>query len=337
MKTLLRSLVALSLAALAAGSHASPLSALGLADGVGLLSFGDAEVRNNSVGGTLMIGGNAKINSTDVGTGPGGNGAVVAGNLEFSGATIKGNTTVGGKFTSGWGNLQGDVAVGGGIDASKGLSAPTGTLTVWGPITGVPQWGPTVTPGTGEFSLGFDFASAQSHARSLSSDISSYAATGSTADRWGTLVFDAAGLSLAIFDITAADASKNMRLDNLAADATVIINVHGETVDFGNHGYDGFAANQVLFNLADAKSVAANGWLVGSLLAPNAAVVANAGNVVGQVVAGSWHGSTTIGGQAFAGTLPQVSPIANVPEPASLALLLGGLVAAGSSVRRRKG
>jgi choice-of-anchor A domain-containing protein len=346
MNKLSCSLAALTLTFAAAASQAAPLSALGLDEGVGLLSFGNIDVTNNSVNGSVLAGGNAKISSATVGAGAGKSGVIVAGNLDRSNSTILGNATVGGGFNTGWGAIQGNIAVGGDLNGINGLDKPAGSLTVWGSTKGMQSWYPTVTKGEGEFSLGYDFASAQAHMTSLSDAISGFASTGTAETRWSNnIYFDAAGLSIAIFDIAAADAAKNMQIDNLAAGATVIINVHGDTVDFGSHGYTNFTEGQVLFNLADATSVTVGGGIYASLLAPTASVQANGGRINGQVIAGSWIGSTTIDARPFAGALPHVEPIvdvptidpvADVPEPASLALVLGGLLATGSMVRRRK-
>ncbi|MFX8020215.1 choice-of-anchor A family protein, partial [Acinetobacter baumannii] len=84
-------------------------------------------------------------------------------------------------------------------------------------------------------------------------------------DQWGTLHFNATGQSLAVFDIQAADVAKNLQIDGLGVGAQVLINVHGTSVDFGNHGYTGFNKGQVLFNLPDAKTLILNGGINASL------------------------------------------------------------------------
>jgi choice-of-anchor A domain-containing protein len=335
MSTLKRSLTLLTLACATAAAHAGPINSLGLDSELGLLTFSDLLVSGSGVNGSVAVGGNATIGGYHIQPAPGSTGLVVAGNLNFGNGTIGGNTVVGGKLTSSYsGSFGGNVVVGGSLNASAGLSVPgSARTTVWGSSIGVQPWYPTVTAGSGEFSLGFDFAATQNRLTSLSARISDYANTGVARLQWSTLHFDATGQSVAVFDIAAADAMKNMQIDGLAADASVIINIYGSTVDFGNHGYLNFTAGQVLFNMPEATSITLNGGITASLLAPYATVQGGWGQVNGQVIVNSWRSSALVNGTSFAGALPTV---AKVPEPRSLALLLGGLLALGTIRRRRQ-
>lgn len=326
MSRTVRSLPLMTLACLATAAHAGP-SSLGLDSGLGLLSFGDLVVTGSSINGSVAVGGNATVSNYSINPG-----LVVAGNLDFKSGSIGGNTTVGGNLTSSYsGSFGGNVAVGGALNAGSGLSVGGGTTTVWGAVNGVQPWYPTVTAGTGSFALGFDFAAEQARLGSLSQQLGQQAATGTALQQWGTLYLDAAGMTTAVFNIDAADASKNMQITGLAADAAVIINILGSSVDFGNHSYTHFGVGQVLFNLPEATSVTFNGGTTASFLAPLATVQAGWGSIAGQVVVDNWLSSVHIDATAFDGRLPVT---AAVPEPQSWALLLGGLFALAAVTRR---
>lgn len=334
MSRTLRSLSLMTLACLATAAHAAP-AGLGLDSGMGLLSFGDMVVSGSSINGSVAVGGNATVSNYAINPAAGTQGLVVGGNLDFKSGSVGGSTTVGGNaITSYSGSFGGNVAVGGALNAGAGLSVGGGgTTAVWGAINGVQPWYPTVTAGTGSFALGFDFAAEQARLGSLSLQLDQQATTGSAQDQWGTLIFDVTDLTTAVFDISAADASKNMQINGLADGASVIINVHGSSVDFGNHGYTHFGSGQVLFNLPEATSITFNGGTTASFLAPLATVQGGWGSIAGQVVVDSWRSSVHIDATAFNGTLPVT---AAVPEPQSWALMLGGLFALATVKRRRR-
>ncbi len=113
----------------------------------------------------------------------------------------------------------------------------------------------------------------------------------------------------------------------IAAGATMVINV---PVGSGTLGTTGWTVNggsqNLLFNYANATSLTLGGplGLQASLLAPSAAVNKNGGNFDGNFIASSFSGLTEFHNTLFSGTLPSV-PAGATPEPASLALLAGGL------------
>ncbi|WP_277592459.1 choice-of-anchor A family protein [Roseateles saccharophilus] len=293
--------LALTITLLAANAaHAGPIS-LGLDGSLNLLAFGNMNVGSSDVEGRVAVGGNASIGSysinTKTGAGAlyGGTGLTVGGNLSFSSGSVWGGAIVGGSYT------------------------PSQSGTVMGGVL------------SGQ---GFAFASEQQRLATLSSTLDALTNTGTAVDQWGTLHFNAAGQTLAVFDIQAADAAKNLQIDGLADGAQILINIHGTSVDFGNHGYTGFNKGQVLFNLPEAKSVLLNGGINASLLALNASVGQGWGQINGQVVVKDWNSSVQVN-DAPMPALQNQAQVQHVPEPASLALAGLGLVAAALARRRR--
>lgn len=320
---------------------ASPLNALGLDPSLNLLSFGDFNAYYSDVQGRVAVGGNAAIQGYSVNLayqGTQGPGLVVGGNLNFYNGTVWGDTLVGGNLTSNYsGAFTGNVFVGGNLNASQGLSVGGGNKAyVSGSSVSIPGVNLPIAAAAAPFDIGFDFASEAVRLNALSDQLGIATPTGVVSDLWGTLVLDATGRELAVFDITAADAARNMVLQGLSDTATVIINISGNVVDFGFHGYTNFmdAAGRILFNLPDATSVTLSSAIYGSILAPGASVQHQWGLVTGQVVAANWYSSVQVNDVPFGGDLPRAA----TPEPGTVMLLGAGvLFAALSRMRSRAG
>jgi choice-of-anchor A domain-containing protein len=309
-------------------------SGLGVDSNLGLLTFSDLVVSGSSITGGVAVGGNASISGYSIQSKHGTDSLIVGGNLAFSSGSINGDTVVGGQLTSSYGgSFGGDVTVGGSLNASAGLSvANGGKTTVYGSVIGVQPWYPKVTAGKGSFETGLDFSAMESRFDLLSAQLDANSNTGVAQLQWSTLHFDATGKTVAVFDIDAADAARNMQIDGLASNASVIINVHGSSVDFGNHGYTNFGNGQVLFNLPDATSIVFNGGTNASFLAPDATVKGGSGVINGQVIVDNWLSGVQINSVAYSAALPITMA---VPEPRTWAMLLGGLLAT-TAVARRK-
>lgn len=278
-------------------------NSLGLEPSLNLLSFGDFIASSSDVQGHVAVAGNASITAYSINTVNGsqasysGTGLAVGGNLTFSNGSVWGNTVVGGGLINGSGaTFHGSTQFG----ASSGQ-------------------------------LGVNFAAEQLRLTGLSQSLDGLANTGAgTLLAGNTFAFDANGANLAVFDLASSDVLKNLRLDNLGANTTVILNVHGQTIDFGpSHGYDNFAGGRVLFNLPDATLVTFAGGVSASFLAPLAQFNGSWGAINGQVVVGSWNGTTQVNDAPFAGN------IAAVPEPETYALMLAGLMMVVGVARRR--
>lgn len=309
-------------------------NSLGLDSSLNLLTFSDFAGTYSDVEGRVAVGGNAVVTGYSINQPSryAGTALTVAGDLRFNGGTVTGNTVVGGNLVSSSGaTFVGTVSVGGNFSTNAWITDQG--LTVWGSVSGLSQWDPhQAVKGSGSLSLGYDFAAEKARLSSLSTQISSQAATGTVLNQWGNLVFNASNSNgLNIFDITAAQASMNMTISGLGAAGTVIINVSGDNVNFGNHGFTGFD-NQVLFNLSEATTLNLAS-VTGSILAPNAAVFGGYGAIDGQVVVDSWKSSIQINDKPFVGSVPVVP---GVPEPETYALLIAGLGLLGLVARRKK-
>ncbi|MFN3305377.1 MAG: choice-of-anchor A family protein [Roseateles sp.] len=301
----MRRLLLTACLALACTAHAAPIS-LGLDASLNLLAFGNMNVSSSDVEGRVAVGGNATISGYSINTKTGssalygGTGLTVGGNLDFTNGTIWSGVSVGGSY------------------------APNASGNVFGGVS---------------YGQGFDFAGEKQRLGMLSTSLDALANTGTVVDKWGTLHFDAAGRMLAVFDIAAADAMRNMQIDNLPTGAQMLINIHGASVDFGNHGYLGFNKGQVLFNLPDATSLLLNGGINASVLALNASVAQGWGQINGQVVVKDWNSSVQVNDApmltAGIGRPPSGLQAQRLPEPASLALVGLGLAAVGLARRRR--
>lgn len=319
--------------------QADPGTGLGLASGLNLLSFGNFVVPSSDVQGRVAVAGNASIANYSINTTTGyqasygGTGLTIGGNLDFTSGAIWGNTVVGGNLSAGQGtSFLGNVAVGGNLNANNNWLSAT-AISYGGSVSGLNPWqSPTpVQASSGSVQLGIDFAAEKQRLSSLSQSFDALTNSGSGSNPWGgTWVFDAKGASLAVFDLASSDVANNLRLDNLAANTTVILNVHGQTVDFGQHGYENFAPGQVLFNLPEATQITFSSGVNASFLAPLANFSSSGGVINGQVVVGNWSGSTQLNDAAFTGN---VTP---VPEPQTYALMLAGLAAVATITRRRR-
>lgn len=117
------------------------------------------------------------------------------------------------------------------------------------------------------------------------------------------------------------------------ADATYIINVSGLDIDIlhpGGFHYSGGASNSmVLFNMFEATTLDIHGSFWGTILAPNAFVTTYGdGTLFGSLYADNITGSSQINSVYFKGEEPPIRPAAaQVPAPATLPLLLAGLIA----------
>jgi choice-of-anchor A domain-containing protein len=322
-------------------------SQLGISSQLNLLVFGNFTPTGSDVEGQVAVGGNATIGSGYSINAVNGTGTAltVQGNLSFSNGQIDGNVVVGGNYAAtSDGKILGNLQVGGNLTMTNGTPVqPPHVAQVWGNVSGEPSGETNITKMNGKtqpFSLGFDFAKVQKAADSLTTQLANSRATGTVTSGNGGYILKASGKATEIFNLTAAQVASNLTITGLAPGASVIINVSGSAVDFGNHGYTidfangtsgdfGADAGKILFNLEGASTITGC-CFDASLLAPYATVDSGWGNINGQVIVAGWDASTQVNIEPFSGTVPS-----EAPEPAGLPLLAGGIVAL--AALRRKG
>lgn len=298
--------VALAIASL--GSvHAAVLNLNDYLGNANVFSFSDFSAPYADVQGAILAGGNVTLTSYSVNANKqsayGQYSLVVGGNLDFSNGSINnGNVYVGGSVTyPSWG-------------------APLGT-------------GYTTVSGTAPVNL-TQLASGLTKTSAELAAITSTAATSQV----GSQIF-LTGSKSAVDVVTVSTAMMNSGsefvLSNFATDATIIVNVVGNSATIQG-GYQQFDKYNVLFNFVDATTLKIDSGANISILAPTASVNGGQGVIDGNVVVKSWSSGVQINStNAFVSTNVN-GLVTAIPEPASYAMLLGGLGLIGFMARRRR-
>jgi choice-of-anchor A domain-containing protein len=169
-----------------------------------------------------------------------------------------------------------------------------------------------------------DFAAARSYLNQASSAWSKQSTIGK---------FDSSSLNLTgtsdklnVFNLSDLEVKKGSLNITAPAGSTVLVNVSGKDVTMQNAEISldgGVTSNYVLFNFYEATSLTVTSYeFWGSILAPNAAINLTNGQFNGTLIGKSFGAPNTSCGQGhnylFQGNLP------DVPEPATLALLITG-------------
>lgn len=263
---------------------------LGFAGSFNTFVFNDFTGTSDTEG-RLAVGGNAELSGYSVGDklSPGqyNDMLVVGGNLNYSsGRVYYGNAIVGGTATLGHANVA---------DGNVYQNA----------------------------AMPFSFASEQQRLTGLSSSLAQKATTGTVNNAWGGLTLTGNGGSgMQIFNLNGNDllSAWGMSLNNVADDASVIINVSGLTAGLTGFNMESMAPNndKVLFNFYEANSLLFSGVAVqGSILAPLADVADGSGVIWGTTVANSWNSGIQQNHVPFTG---------QTPIPAAVWLLGSGLL-----------
>lgn len=264
---------------------------LGAAEGYNAFVFGDFESTSDCEG-RLAVGGNASLDGYSVGE------AVDSGTID--------TLVVGGNLEVSSGTVYGNVSVAGTAPVSNNSFTVSGTINQNADIP-------------------IDFTTAQTYLTNLSATLETLTANGQTSSQGNALSLTGDGTSdLVVFDIDGSLLSSisTYSISGICDGATVIINVSGTDISMSNAGMDSFESlsSNVLFNFYEADSLTLSSiGFYGSILAPNAAITANNGQLNGTVIADSWSGSMELHNVPFSST-------ATVPVPGTGLLLSIGLI-----------
>lgn len=286
-------------------------------------------VQSSDVEGRVAVGGHLNINGGyDIGThildyGMGsGPSLVVGGNINKTGV---GNFNV--------------------YQSSTTVPRVMGDIVLGGTLNGGPNDTGVVTENSNN--LPVDFNSAFAHLENLSSNLANRTAYGQVQDHGWALEFTLDPQvvptdGVYVFNITQDMFTTDwyINTDGMAADATFVFNIsnpNSSTVDFSQaniflsnstnphdssnplSGYfdgKGHVANpplQVLYNFSGASQLNLNSNLYGSVLAPEADIVANSSVIWGQVIGKSWEGNMQINYNPFEPINGGTTPVPEAP------------------------
>jgi choice-of-anchor A domain-containing protein len=311
----LRPLAVLLATLCGASAHAGVLNLSQMSGGANVLTFHDFSATGSDVEGALVAGGNVSLSNYSVNAldkdafGAMGYALVAGGDLTLkSGSINKGTVYVGGKTTL--------------------TSAASPVTTTAKPI---------------------DFSAVQTYYTSLSTALTKTGATGSAMEQWGGIKLTGNGKGgVDVFNVSSSlfQSSTWWQLQDLVPGETLVFNVSGKAGTFnnGNIGFDTLSSYNVLFNFYEATTVNVTS-VIGSILAPYATVQGGGGVIHGNVIADAWMANTQVDADhgfkavEIAGLKLDDNKVksaaSTVPEPGSIALLLGGLAAAAAVSRRR--
>jgi choice-of-anchor A domain-containing protein len=322
---------------LSISTHAGAISIdLGAATGYNLFIKENFTQPGADSQGKIAIGGNANIGQYDVGvnyepgtwrdgkqfwTEPG----------KYSDVLV-----VGGNLTTtqwAWGNIKGNLVLGGELTAGSSKNAVLGKTTKAIPI---------------------DFTSAFEQLSDLSQELAGQSNTGGLEFKYNNwLILDGTSSSdVYVTNITGqmlANAT-DLTANGLDSNDTLIINVSGKNINFDSLNYGkresfdalDMSASNILYNFFEAENIIFSGGIKGNILAPNANFTFLQGDLSGQVIAKSWTGGWGAQANLWDGFFvpPEVSepytpPVATVPEPSSGLLICCGLLAL-ALIRRKR-
>ncbi|HET7410896.1 MAG TPA: collagen-binding domain-containing protein [Paracoccaceae bacterium] len=259
----------------------------------------------------------------------------------FVGGDFKADQSInGGVSNATVGGVNGTLIVGGNVTGG-GQTTINGNVAIGGEITS----GTTVNVNGGAVTTGADVpvAGVRAAMHGLSDSLSQLAGTAGTSfsgdsnnPRLNVGPAGADGIAVVNFD--ADDLGflfgGNPGIDFSGGPVTTIINVGGESIEFGRNlnGFTG--SNNVIFNFHEALEVVLNGPFAASILAPGADIWVNTGGANNFIVGNDIVQSAEVR-LPFSGDLPDMTPPSSIPLPAAGWLLIAGLGALAAMARRR--
>lgn len=270
----------------------------------------------------------------DYSNSPGGD---TEGRLAVGGNANLSSYSVGAALTNSHGSRD-DLVVGGSLNAPWGWNVANGNA-VYGTTV---SYAPTTPNGTLRHDAGaIDFTVAAAQLQSTSDTLAALAVNATGLRQWSTYTITGTDAGLNVFTLDATQAALWASASDhqiiAPSGSTFIINFTSASVSM-QYGMElfGVDSNHVLFNFdnATALNISSMGVL-GSILAPDAHLDLNGGNINGQVVAASAY--THSGGEfhnyTFTGTVPGGGEhVVAVPSP--LALPAGLAMLGGVALRR---
>ncbi|PUA29195.1 MAG: hypothetical protein B0W54_00890 [Cellvibrio sp. 79] len=312
-----------------AASNAQAISIdLGAATGYNLFIKENFSQPGADSQGKIAIGGNANIGQYDVGVNyePG----TWRDGKQFWSEPGKYSDVlvVGGNLTTAsysWGNIKGNLVLGGGLTTGSSKNSVLGTTTKGNPI---------------------DFNSAFNQLTEVSKSLAVRGNTGGLEFKYNNwlLLNGNAESDIYVANITGQMLANATDLTALGLDKndTLIINVSGKNINFDSVSYTNregltplaVSPAQIIYNFYEAENLSFSGGLKGNILAPNANFNFITGDLSGQVIAKSWTGNWGAQANLWDGFFvppvtvePPKPPVATVPEPSTLLLFVAGLLA----------
>lgn len=284
-----------------------------------VVAFGNFTSANTEVMGALAVGGDANIANYAVGVSLApnhvGDSLIVGNNLTVSSSRL----------------VHGTASIGGQI-SSNGLSTARPDM---------------ISAGT---TVPFDFTSELVRVKEISANLAGLDGNGSV-NTTGRLEFTGTDAAVNVFNITTDQlALSNGFAVDIPTGSIAVFNVSGSTFTAnwpGSFVLNGQTisnsvadlASPLLFNFSDATSLTFNGSWAGSVLAPTADVELNWGGFFGTLIANNVTSSSEVYNvQLDQGRLPLVPEVnlPPIPEPSTWAMMICGLLAVGTVLRRRK-
>ncbi|AKU21667.1 hypothetical protein ACZ75_09485 [Massilia sp. NR 4-1] len=305
------------------------------------------------LGASLLLPLQAGATTIDLGVASGYSGFFYGNAKNFT--DVEGRLAVGGDVTANasigyrapYGSKGPSLVVGGNVKLGTGdiFNGPTtnvNTNASVGPITGYDKAkGYGVYGGTSQSGAYHDlrkqtgvvdFGAAKTQLTGLSSNLGKLSSNGLVENKWGgTYLTGDKKSDIQVFTVDSKNLS-NLFLQDVKADAHVVINVVGGgnfSITGGQDGQLKDLRDRLLYNFLDASSVTVGTFAYGTILA-NKADILGGGHLEGNVIANSLSSALEIGYE------PYKNITTAVPEPQTWALLMGGLAILGFAARRRK-